>query len=44
MSGTRPGETHLTPAEARAIARAALAEQRPGTAFGLGCLKNTDKA
>ncbi|MCA0964420.1 phosphotransferase family protein [Salipiger bermudensis] len=44
MSGKRPGETHLTPAEARAIARATLAEQRPGTAFGLGCLKNTDKA
>jgi|GEM_PF-1701864 len=44
MSGKRPGETHLAPAEARAIARAALAEQRPGTAFGLGCLKNTDKA
>jgi len=44
MSGKRPGETHLAPAEARAIARAALAEHWPGTAFGLGCLKNTDKA
>lgn len=33
----------LTRSEAQALARAALAEQRPGRAFGLGCLKNEDR-
>ncbi|APZ54377.1 phosphotransferase family protein [Salipiger abyssi] len=37
------GATHLDKPEARALARAALAERRPGRDYGLGCLKNIDK-
>ncbi len=44
MNTKKPGETHLAPADARAIARAALAQARPGVDFGLGCLKNTEQA
>lgn len=35
--------THLDKPGARALARAALAQWRPGRAYGLGCLKNIDK-
>ncbi|MCA0996525.1 phosphotransferase family protein [Alloyangia pacifica] len=36
-------DSRLSRAEAQSLARDALAEQHPGHAYGLGCLKNSDR-